>query len=93
MQYHYPLPDEVGIEKPPLARKQMFNDGFRYGLKGGRFERIEYFRFSFRMGVRAAKLYLRRRSQGIIEFPQRWKFRVKACFNSPSGYRSRVQNA
>ena len=82
MQYHYPLPSEVGIKIPPRVRRQVFNDGFRHGLKGGGFERIPYVRFSFRMGVRAAKLYLRRvrRSQGIIEFPQVWKFRVLAEF-------------
>ncbi len=80
MQYYYPLPSEFGIRTPPRVRQQAFNDGFRHGLKGGGLEQTGYARFSFRMGVRAAKLYLRRlrRSHGIIDFPQRWKFRIRA---------------
>lgn len=83
MQYHYPTPQEAGIHIPPQVRKQLFDAGFRHGLEGGAVERVEYLRFSFRMGVRAAKLYLRkvRRAQSIIEFPQRWKFRIKADFD------------
>ena len=78
MQYHYPTPHEAGIHIPTAVRKHLFKAGFRHGLEGGGFERVEYLRFSFRLGVRTAKLYLRevRRSRGIIEFPQRWKFRV-----------------
>ena len=84
MQYHYPTPGEAGISIPPLARKKIFKAGFRHGLEGGGLDQVEHLRFSFRMGVRAAKLYLRevRRSQGILEFPQRWKLRVKTDFDA-----------
>lgn len=80
MQYHYPTPQEAGIEIPAAARKHLFKAGFRHGLQGGGLERTEYLRFSFRLGLRTAKLYLRevRRSRGIIDFPQKWKFRVRA---------------
>ncbi len=80
MPYHYPTPCEAGVDIPPQVREQLFNAGFRHGLEGGSLEQTDCLRFSFRMGVRAAKLYLRRvrRSQGIIEFPQRWKFRIRA---------------
>ena len=82
MQYHYPTPGEAGIKIPPLVRKKLFNAGFRHGLEGGGLDQTAHLRFSFRMGLRAAKLYLRevRRSQGIIDFPQRWKIHVKAYF-------------
>jgi hypothetical protein len=38
-------------------------------------------RLSFREGYRAAKLYLRalRRSRGILEFPARWRVRMKVA--------------
>jgi len=82
MRREYPTPSEAGISIPPLVREQLCNAGFRHGLKGGSLDRAEYLRFSFRMGVRAAKLYLRhvRRARDIIDFPQRWKIRVSADF-------------
>jgi hypothetical protein len=84
MQYHYPTPSEAGVSIPPLVRKKLFKAGFRHGLEGGGLDQIEHVRFSFRMGLRAAKLYLRevRHAQGIIEFPQRRKFRVTTHFDS-----------
>jgi hypothetical protein len=37
-------------------------------------------RLSFREGYRAAKMYLRelRRTRGILEFPARWRVRLRA---------------
>lgn len=86
MQYHYPTPGEAGVDIPTEVRQQLFKAGFRHGLEGGKVERIEHMRYSFRMGLRAAKLYLRRvrRSQGIIEFPGRLKFRVKVTDKPPA---------
>ena len=87
MQYRYPTPSEAGVDIPPVVHEKLFNEGFRYGLEGGSLDKPACMRFSFRMGVRAAKFYLRqvRRSQGIIEFPQCWKFRIRACYTPPTG--------
>lgn len=80
VQRRYPTPSEAGVKIPRLAREELFKAGFLYGLKGGSPERLEHLRFSFRMGLRAAKILLRRlrREQGVIEFPQRWKVRVQS---------------
>lgn len=80
VDYHYPTPAELGIGIPLGLREDRFNAGFRLALRGARLDRIEYLRLSFRMGFRAAKLYLKemRRCQGVVEFPQRWRFRLLA---------------
>lgn len=82
MRHRYPTPSEAGIGIPKLARAELFKAGFLHGLQGGTLDRIEYLRYSFRMGVCAAKRFLGRlrREQGIIEFPQRWKVRVAPEF-------------
>ena len=56
-------------------REDRFNAGFDHALRGGKLNRIEYLRLSFRIGFRAAKLYLRtlRRRQNVVEMPLRFK--------------------
>lgn len=78
--FAYPTPAELGVKIPRDLRPERFNAGFRHGLKGGHLDHIEYFRLSFRLGFRAAKLYLRevRRRQGIREFPLRGRVRLRA---------------
>ncbi len=78
MPYHYPSPVEIGIKIPPHLMADRFTAGFDHGLKGGQLDHIEYFRRSFRLGFRAAKLYLRdvRRQHGVIQFPARYRFRM-----------------
>ena len=77
----FPNPQEAGVRIPPHLKKNRFCDGFRHGLSGGHLDKVEYMKLSFREGFRAAKLYLRevRRSQGIYEFPARWRVRMRAA--------------
>jgi hypothetical protein len=81
MEYSYPSPQEAGIRIPSHLMEDRFCAGFRHGLQGGQLDRVEYMRLSFREGYRAAKLYLRavRRSRGILEFPARWRMRMKVA--------------
>lgn len=78
MAYSYPTPAEIGLKIPSHLVADRFNAGFNHGLKGGHLDDIEYFRRSFRLGFRAAKLYLRevRRQRGILQFPARYRFRL-----------------
>lgn len=55
----YPTPRDIGLKIPPSLRETRFNAGFEHALKGGHLTQVEYFRRSFRLGFRAAKLYLR----------------------------------
>ena len=79
MAYHYPTPREIGIKLPPHLRSDRFSAGFDHGLKGGQLDHVEYFRRSFRLGFRTAKLYLRevRRQQGILQLPVRYRVRLR----------------
>jgi len=81
MANRYPSPQEAGIRIPTHVMEDRFCAGFRHGLEGGHLDKVEYMRLSFREGYRASKLYLRevRRSRGILEFPARWRVRMKAA--------------
>jgi hypothetical protein len=78
--YVYPTPSDLGLRIPRELRAERFNAGFSHGIRGGQLDEVEYFRLSFRLGFRAAKLYLRevRRRQGIREFPLRARIRLRA---------------
>lgn len=78
LAYKYPTPDDVGLKVPSHLMADRFSAGFDHGLKGGHLDHVEYFRRSFRLGFRAAKLYLRevRRQQGILQFPARYRLRL-----------------
>jgi hypothetical protein len=80
--YTYPTPSDIGLKIPPDIRVTRFNAGFEHALKGGHLTEIEYFRRSFRLGFRAAKLYLRqvRRRRGILDFPLRARIRLRAVW-------------
>lgn len=80
--YYYPTPRVLGLKIPPELREGRFNAGFEHALKGGHLTEVEYFRRSFRLGYRAAKLYLRelRRRRGIVEFPRRVRVRLRAVW-------------
>jgi len=86
MSYTYPAPEDVGIRIPPNLHKERFCEGFRHGLKGGQLDRVEYMKQSFREGFRASRLYLRelRRSRGILQFPTRWRIRLRATGSNGS---------
>ncbi len=77
MTFRYPTPEDIGIRIPASLRRERFRRGFDHGLRGGQLDRVDYFRLSFRLGFRSAKLYLRevRRHRGILEFPMppRWR--------------------
>lgn len=57
-----------------------FSAGFNHALRGGQLDHVEYFRRSFRLGFRAAKLYVRevRRQRGILQFPARYRLRLRS---------------
>jgi hypothetical protein len=78
----YPNPQELGLKIPPTLRADRFSRGFDHALRGGQLDNVEYFRLSYRMGYRTAKLYLRevRRRRGILDFPMRARFRQKAIW-------------
>lgn len=82
MPHTYPTPRDIGLKVPPHLRESRFNAGFEHGLKGGHLTEAEYFRRSFRLGFRTAKLYLRevRRQRGILDFPMRARFRLRALW-------------
>lgn len=82
LSFRYPTPRQLGIKIPPSLREDRFNAGFRHCLAGGQLDCSEYRRRSFRAGYREGKGYLKalRRQQGIIEFPQKWKFRVRTAW-------------
>jgi len=79
----YPTPQDIGLKIPPDVRANRFNAGFEHALRGGHLTEVEYFRRSFRLGFRAAKLYLRevRRRRGILDFPMRARFRLRSVWS------------
>ncbi len=81
MDQVYPNPQDVGIRIPPSLQQERYCAGFRHGLKGGQLNRVEFMKQSFRQGFRASKLYLRelRRSRGILDFPARWRLRMRVA--------------
>ena len=83
MHHVYPTPQDIGLKIPPDVRTNRFNAGFEHALKGGHLTEVEYFRRSFRLGFRAAKLYLRevRRQRGILDFPMRARFRLRSVWS------------
>ena len=82
MAYTYPNPKELGFKIPPTLRTERFVRGFDHALRGGHLDNADYFRLSFRLGYRSAKLYLREvhRRRGILDFPMRARFRQKAIW-------------
>ena len=82
MLHTYPTPRDIGLRIPPSPRETRFNAGFEHALKGGQLTKVEYFRRSFRLGFRVAKLYLRevRRHRGILDFPMRARFCLRALW-------------
>lgn len=77
-----PRPQDAGVRIPPSLREDRFCAGFEHALRGGQLDRVEYFRRSFRLGYRAAKLYVRelRRRQGILPFPLQGRFKIRAGY-------------
>jgi len=82
MPAHYPKPRDIGLNIPPELIEPRFNAGFQHALKGGHLTEVEYFRRSFRLGFRSAKLYLRqiRRLRGIVEFPLQGRIKLRAIW-------------
>lgn len=80
--YSYPSPADAGIRIPPHLMADRFTAGFDHALKGGQLNHLEYFRRSFRLGFRTAKLYLRRvrRQRGILQFPARYRLRLRSVW-------------
>lgn len=82
MHHTYPTPRDIGLKIPRYLRENRFNAGFKHALKGGHLTEVEYFRLSFRLGFRAAKLYLReaRRQRGILDFPLHARIRLRVVW-------------
>lgn len=82
MPVSVPTPADLGLRIPANLRAPRFNAGFEHAMRGGHLTDPEYFRLSFRMGFRAAKLCLReiRRRQGIREFPLHARIRLRALW-------------
>ncbi|GMQ90287.1 MAG: hypothetical protein BMS9Abin10_0645 [Gammaproteobacteria bacterium] len=80
MSYYYPRPQDVGVEVPVFLRRDRFCAGFEHALRGGQLTKVEYLRRSFRLGYRAAKVYVRElhRQQGVLSFPIQGRFKVRA---------------
>lgn len=78
----YPTPRQLGLPIPVDVNEERFNAGFAHALDGGHLDSPEYFRYSFRLGFRAAKCYLRRvrRSRGIVDFPMAGRIKVRALW-------------
>ncbi len=83
MQAVFPTPQQIGFKVPVDLIETRFSAGFEHALKGGHLTDIEYFRRSFRLGFRTAKLYLRevRRARGVIDFPFRRRVRLRSVWN------------
>ena len=81
MDKRYPQPQDVGIKIPKNLKQDRYCAGFEHGLKGGQLDRVECMKQSFREGFRASRLYLRelRRSRGILQFPTRWRARMRVA--------------
>ncbi|MFQ6023506.1 MAG: hypothetical protein ACE5NW_12370 [Acidiferrobacterales bacterium] len=81
MDCEYPRPQDVGIRIPPRIREDRFCAGFQHALKGGQLSQVKYLRRSFRLGYRAAKLYVRelRRREGILSFPIQGRLRIRVA--------------
>ena len=82
MKTRYPTPQDLGLRIPATLRRDRFCRGFDHALRGGQLDQVEYFRLSFRMGFRAAKLFLRaeRRRRGILDHPLRRRVRLRSLW-------------
>lgn len=72
-------PQDFGIKTPSTLIEEDFNAGFEYGMENNV---LNHFKLSFRMGFRTAKLLLKeiRRHRGILQFPMKAKFKMKAVY-------------
>lgn len=93
MRHRYPSPHEAGVKIPAYLIEDRFRAGFGHGLRGGQLDHVEYFRRSFRLGFRAAKLYLRevRRSRGVLHFPGPYRLRLRSHWQDTATH-ERVAN-
>jgi hypothetical protein len=71
---------EMEISVPSTLRNDLYQAGYVHAMRGGRLNKIEYFKLSFREGFRAAKLQMRheRRKEGIIDFPLHGRMKIKS---------------
>ncbi|KPK73094.1 MAG: hypothetical protein AMJ84_02800 [Acidithiobacillales bacterium SM23_46] len=76
------VPQDLGVKIPANLRAPRLRAGFEHAKRGGYLADPEYFRLSFHMGFRAAKLCRPeiRRRQGIREFPRRVRIRLRAIW-------------
>ena len=72
---------------PVGVRQDRFDAGFDHALRGGHLDTQECFRYSFRIGFRTAKRYLKdvRRTRGVIEFPVPGRIKVTTAWHQGRG--------
>lgn len=82
MSGRYPARRELRLRTPVGVSKDRFDAGFEHALRGGHLDSRECFRYSFRIGFRTAKLFLKdeRRMRGIIEFPFQGRIRLRTAW-------------
>ena len=70
----------LNVETPAGLIAERYQAGFQHSISGGQISKTEHFKKSFRLGFRAGRLYLKeaRKSQGIIEFPMKARFKNTA---------------
>ncbi len=80
MRHTLPTPEDAGVKIPPDLRGGRFCAGFDHALKGGQLSSAECLQRSFRLGYRAAKLYLRQlhKQQGTLSFPIQGRLKIRA---------------
>ncbi len=75
----YPMPQDVGIDIPACIRGHRFCAGFEHVLKGGQLSQSERLKRLFRLGYRAAELYLRevRQRDRVLTFPTQGRVKIR----------------
>lgn len=72
------LAEDFELSIPNDIVEERYRAGFQHGLTGGQLDRPIYLQKSFRLGYRAAKLYIKelRRRNGIVTFPVQGRLRI-----------------
>ena len=75
--HNLPSPEEMGISIPVNLNPESYMAGFQHGLTSNTLTAGQM-KLSFRMGFRAAKLYLREAAKKAGKYePQNWQFATR----------------
>ena len=80
MRYTLRTLEDAGVKLTPDLTEDRLCAEDEHALKGGQLSGAECFRRSFRLGYRAAKLYVRQlhKQQGILSFPIQGRLKIRA---------------